>query len=91
MTHRHNTRTPWGRHEHRKPIRTLETAIYERPMTRFTPEYLDTDLGSATVRETTRPEGGDEFVFEVHTNDDQLTREVSQRLGATDETDQEDS
>jgi len=75
----------------RKAVRTLETAVYEQVMTRFTPYYFHTDLVSADIRETTRLEDGDEFVFEVNINDDQLRENVSQRLRAVDEADQEDS
>ncbi|WP_318570575.1 DUF5828 family protein [Salinigranum marinum] len=73
----------------RKAIRTIETAVYEQIMTRFTPYYLDNDLVSANIRETARLENGDEFVFEVDVNDDQLKQEVSQRLDRSNGTGQE--
>jgi hypothetical protein len=64
----------------RKAIRTLETAVYERVMTRFAPYYFDNELVSANLRETTRLEDGGEFVFQVNSHDDQLKEKVSQRL-----------
>ena len=73
----------------RKAIRTIETAVYEQVMTRFTPYYFDNDLVSANIRETTRFENGTEFVFEVDINDDQLKQEVSQRLDRSNGTGQE--
>jgi hypothetical protein len=75
----------------RKAIRTLETAVYEQVMTRFTPYCFDNALVSANIRETSRLEDGDGFVFEVNINDDQLKESVSQRLDAAEDTNQEDS
>ncbi len=68
----------------RKATRAVETAVYEDVMTRFTPYYFDNGLVSANIRETSRLEDGDEFVFEVNINDDQLKDEVSQRLDKVD-------
>jgi len=65
----------------RKAIRTIETAVYDQLMTRFTPYYFDNELVSANIRATTRLEDGDEFVFEVDVNDDRLKEELSNRLG----------
>lgn len=73
----------------RKAIRTIETTVYEQVMTRFTPYYFDNELVNANIRETTRLENGTEFVFEVNVNDDQLKREVSQRLDRSNGTGQE--
>jgi hypothetical protein len=75
----------------RKAIRTLETAVYEQVMTRFTPYYFDNDLVSANIRETTRLENGTESVFEVDVNDDQLKQEVSQRLSTAENAEWEKS
>ena len=75
----------------RKAIRTLETAVYEQVMTRFTPYYFDNELVSANIRETTRLENGPEFIFEVNVNDDQLKQEVSQRLSTAENAEWEKS
>ena len=69
----------------RKAIRTIETAVYDQLMTRFTPYYFDNELVSANIRSTTRLEDGDEFVFEVDVNDDQLKKELSNRLGTAED------
>ena len=74
----------------RKAIRTLETAVYERVMTRFAPYYFDNELVSANLRETTRLEDGDEFVFQVNIHDDQPKEKVSQRLDVVEEADRGD-
>jgi len=75
----------------RKAIRTFERVVYEQVMTRFTPYYFDNKLISGNIRETTRLESGTEFVFEVNVNDDQLTQEVSQRLGTAENVERETS
>lgn len=75
----------------RKAVRTVETAVYEQVMTRFAPYYFDNDLVSANIRQTSRLEDSDEFVFEVNVNDDQLKEQVSQRLDIADGDGQEHS
>ncbi|GAB6861512.1 DUF5828 family protein [Haloplanus litoreus] len=75
----------------RKAIRRIETAVYDQLMARFTPYYFDTELVSANIRATTRLEDGDEFVFEVDVNDDQLKDELSDRLGTAEEAEREDA
>jgi len=74
----------------RKAIHTLETAVYKRVMTRFAPYYVDNELVSATLRETTRLKDGDEFVFEMNIHHDQLKEKVSQRLDMVEAADRGD-
>ena len=67
----------------RKLLRTIESVVYERLMTRVAPYYFDSELVSANLRRT---EGNDEeFTFEVNVNDDDLKADVSDRLAAYDE------
>ena len=65
----------------RRAVRAVESTVYEEVMTRFTPYYFDNDLVSANLRRTSRLEDGDEFVFEVNVDDDDLKADLSRRLG----------
>lgn len=64
----------------RRAVRTIETAVYEQVLTRFTPCYFDNELVSANLRPTTRLEDDDAFVVEVNVNDDELNGKADQRL-----------
>jgi len=59
-------------------------------MTRFAPYYVDNELVSANLRETTRLKDGDEFVFEMNIHHDQLKEKVSQRLDMVEAADRGD-
>jgi hypothetical protein len=59
----------------RKALRKVENTVYRRVMTRFTPYYFDNDLVSANIQRT-----GDEYVFEVNINDDDLKAEAREHL-----------
>jgi len=59
----------------RKALRAVEDAVYRKVMTRFTPYYFDNELVSANLQRS-----GDEYVFEVNINDDDLKIRVSNRL-----------
>jgi hypothetical protein len=63
----------------RKALRTVEGTVYRKVMTQLAPYYFDNELVSANLQRTTRGEVP-EFVFEVNVNDDDLKREVSNRL-----------
>lgn len=67
----------------------IEKAVYEQVMTRFTPYYFDNELVTANIRQTTRLETDDGFVFEVNVNDDELKGDVGQRLDRSNGTGQE--
>jgi len=64
----------------RKAIRAVEDAVYRRVMTQLAPYYFDNELISANIQRTTRGDDDEAFVFEVNVNDDELKREVSERL-----------
>ncbi|MFB6218535.1 MAG: DUF5828 family protein [Halobacteriaceae archaeon] len=59
----------------RKALRAVEDAVYRKVMTRFTPYYFDNELVSANIQRA-----GDEYVFEVNINDDDLKAEARERL-----------
>ncbi len=64
----------------RKAIRKVEDTIYQKVMTQLAPYYFDNELISANVQQTSRGEDGEEFVFEVNINDDDLKEEVGEVL-----------
>jgi hypothetical protein len=61
----------------RKAIRRVEDTIYQRVMTQLAPYYFDNELISANLQQTGE---GEQFVFEVNVNDDDLKEAVSERL-----------
>ena len=68
----------------RRAIRAVEDTVYRKVMTQLAPYYFDNELVSANIQRTSR--GVDrEFIFEVNVNDDDLKREVSDRLRAYDD------
>ncbi|MFB1064496.1 DUF5828 family protein [Natrinema sp. H-ect4] len=65
----------------RKALRRVEDTVYQNVMTQLAPYYFDNELVSANVQQSTRNGGnGEQFVFEVNVNDDDLKDEVSDRL-----------
>jgi hypothetical protein len=63
----------------RKAIRKVEDTVYQKVMTQLAPYYFDNALVSANVKRISRGDG-EEFVFEVNVNDDELKQEVSSVL-----------
>ncbi|MFB6138167.1 MAG: DUF5828 family protein [Halobacteriaceae archaeon] len=68
----------------RRAFRTVERAVYEEVMTRFTPYYFDNDLVSADVEHPTRVLDGAAYVFEVDVHDDALKADLARRLETAD-------
>ncbi|WIV68209.1 DUF5828 family protein [Natrialbaceae archaeon AArc-T1-2] len=68
----------------RKAVRRFEDTVYQRVMTQMSPYYFDNELVSANIQQTSRG-NGDEFVFEVNINDDELKSEVSDALAVFDD------
>ncbi|WP_408960044.1 DUF5828 family protein [Natrinema sp. 74] len=65
----------------RKALRRVEDTVYQNVMTQLAPYYFDNELVSANVQQSTRNgNNGEQFVFEVNVNDDELKDEVSDRL-----------
>ncbi|QLK24530.1 DUF5828 family protein [Natrinema zhouii] len=65
----------------RKALRRVEDTVYQNVMTQLAPYYFDNELVSANVQQSTRNGGnGEQFVFEVNVNDDELKEAVSDRL-----------
>ncbi|QLG49806.1 DUF5828 family protein [Natrinema halophilum] len=65
----------------RKALRRVEDTVYQNVMTQLAPYYFDNELVSANVQQSTRNGGnGEQFVFEVNVNDDDLKEDVSDRL-----------
>ncbi|WP_338740559.1 DUF5828 family protein [Haloplanus salilacus] len=64
----------------RKALRAVEGTVYRKVMTQLAPYYFDNELVSANVQKTTRGDDGDQFIFEVNVNDDELKSAVSDRL-----------
>ena len=64
----------------RRALRKVEDTVYRKVMTQLAPYYFDNELVSANVQKVGRGENGDEFVFEVNVNDDELKAEVSEIL-----------
>ncbi|MBZ6495686.1 DUF5828 family protein [Natrinema longum] len=65
----------------RKALRRVEDTVYQNVMTQLAPYYFDNELVSANVQQSTRNgDNGEQFVFEVNVNDDELKGEVSDRL-----------
>jgi len=65
----------------RKALRRVEDTVYQNVVTQLAPYYFDNELVSANVQQSTRNGGnGEQFVFEVNVNDDELKEEVSDRL-----------
>ncbi len=63
----------------RKALRRVEDTVYQRVMTQLAPYYFDNELVSANIQQSGRG-NGEEFVFEVNVNDDDLKEEVSDKL-----------
>ena len=66
----------------RKAIRKVEDTVYRKVMTQVAPYYFDNELVSANVTQVNRSEPGEQFVFEVNVNDDELKSRVSDILSA---------
>jgi len=66
----------------RKAIRKVEDTVYRKVMTQVAPYYFDNELVSANVTQVNRSEPGEQFVFEVNVNDDELKSRVSDILAA---------
>jgi hypothetical protein len=64
----------------RKALRAVEGTVYRKVMTQLAPYYFDNELVSANVQKTTRGGDGDQFIFEVNVNDDELKEAVSEHL-----------
>ena len=65
----------------RKVIRTVEDTVYQRVMTQVAPYYFDNELVSANIQQTNRSdEPGEQFIFEVNVNDDEIKERVSEVL-----------
>ncbi|WP_224270644.1 DUF5828 family protein [Haloprofundus salinisoli] len=64
----------------RKAVRAVESTVYQKVMTQLAPYYFDNELVSANIQKTTRGDG-EQFIFEVNINDDELKEQVSDRLG----------
>ncbi|WP_254762458.1 DUF5828 family protein [Natrinema marinum] len=65
----------------RKALRRVEDTVYQNVMTQLAPYYFDNELVSANVQQSTRNgNNGEQFVFEVNVNDDELKDVVSDRL-----------
>ncbi|QLK27777.1 DUF5828 family protein [Natrinema zhouii] len=69
----------------RQTLRSIEDSVYQDVMTQFAPYHFDNELVSANIRQTNRLEDGDEFVFEVNINDDELKAAVSDTLSEYEE------
>jgi len=66
----------------RKAIRKVEDTVYRKVMTQVAPYYFDNELVSANVTQVNRSDPGEQFVFEVNVNDDELKSRVSNILAA---------
>jgi len=66
----------------RKAIRKVEDTVYRKVMTQVAPYYFDNELVSANVTQVNRSDPGEQFVFEVNVNDDELKSRVSDILAA---------
>jgi len=64
----------------RKALRAVEGTVYRKVMTQLAPYYFDNELVSANVQKTARGGDGDQFIFEVNINDDELKEAVSESL-----------
>jgi len=64
----------------RKALRAVEDTVYRKVMTQLAPYYFDNELVSANVQKTARGGDGDQFIFEVNVNEDDLKAAVSERL-----------
>ncbi|SEW26449.1 DUF5828 family protein [Natrinema salifodinae] len=65
----------------RKALRRVEDTVYQSVMTQLAPYYFDNELVSANVQQAARgSDNGEQFVFEVNVNDDELKDVVSDRL-----------
>ena len=67
----------------RKAFRSVEDTVYRRLMTQVAPYYFDNELISANISRTRSSEAP--FALEVNVNDDELKREVGERLDEYDE------
>jgi hypothetical protein len=61
----------------RKALRKVEGGVYKKVMTQVSPYYFDNELVSANVQSAG---DGDDYVFEVNINDDDLKIRVSNKL-----------
>ncbi|QLD85452.1 hypothetical protein HWV23_06830 [Natronomonas halophila] len=61
----------------RKALRKVEGGVYKKVMTQVSPYYFDNQLVSANVQSAG---DGDDYVFEVNINDDDLKIRVSNKL-----------
>ncbi|TMT85143.1 hypothetical protein E2L06_00390 [Haloterrigena sp. H1] len=65
----------------RKALRRVEDTVYQNVMTQLAPYYFDNELVSANIQQSTRNgSNGEQFVFEINVNDDDLKDVVSDRL-----------
>ncbi|ELY87449.1 DUF5828 family protein [Natrialba taiwanensis] len=70
----------------RKALRRVEDTVYQNVMTQLAPYYFDNELISANVQQSARNgDNGEQFVFEVNVNDDDLKDAVSDRLAELDD------
>ncbi|MCW8173236.1 hypothetical protein D8S78_19840 [Natrialba swarupiae] len=70
----------------RKALRRVEDTVYQNVMTQLAPYYFDNELVSANIQQSTRNgDAGEQFVFEVNVNDDELKEKVSDRLAEYDD------
>jgi hypothetical protein len=63
----------------RKAIRKIEDTVYENVMTQMSPYYFDNALIAANITRNGRGDG-QEYVFEVNVNEDDLKIRVSNKL-----------
>ncbi|MFD1565304.1 DUF5828 family protein [Haloarchaeobius amylolyticus] len=65
----------------RKALRRVEDTVYQNVMTQLAPYYFDNELVSANIQQSARNgDNGEQFVFEINVNDDELKEIVSDRL-----------
>ncbi|OVE83671.1 DUF5828 family protein [Natronolimnobius baerhuensis] len=70
----------------RKALRRVEDTVYQNVMTQLAPYYFDNELVSANIQQSARGvDNGEQFVFEVNVNDDELKDHVSDRLAEYDD------
>jgi hypothetical protein len=68
----------------RRAIRKIEDTVYENVMTQMSPYYFDNELIAANIQRNGRGDG-QEYVFEVNVNDDDLKIRVSNKLADYDQ------
>ena len=69
----------------RKMIRRVENTVYQKVTSQLAPYYFDNELISANIQERSRGEPGEEFLFDVNINDDELKERISEKLVAYEE------